>query len=203
MPTRAVRLGLTGGIGSGKSTVATFLKARGATLIDADAISRASTAPGGAAIEPITVHFGPKILDVTGALDRNAARQQMFSDASIKSLLESIIHPIVRAEIARQSSLAERNQAACIVFDIPLLVESGHWRETLNRILVVDCLQSTQLARVTQRSSLAPDDILKIIANQATRTQRLGIADVVVYNDAITIDQLEHTVGEIAPLFGL
>lgn len=203
MPTRTIRLGLTGGIGSGKSTVATFLKKAGAALIDADAISRTSTAPGGAAIAPITACFGPQIVDAAGALDRNAMRQHIFSDSTAKSRLEAIIHPVVRLEMARQASLAEQNEAPCIVFDVPLLVESGHWREMFHRIMVVDCTQATQIKRVTERNGLNPDEILQIIAGQASRTQRLNVADVIVFNEGITIDELEHQVREFAPQFGL
>lgn len=203
MQARAIRLGLTGGIGSGKSTVAILLKNAGAALIDADAISRDVTGPGGPAIAPIKACFGPQILDTSGALDRNAVRQIIFSDSSAKVRLEAIVHPIVRQEIGRKTALAEHNQAPCIVFDIPLLVESGQWREMFHRIVVVDCTQTTQISRVVERNGLSPDEILKIIAGQASRERRLNVADVIVFNEGITIDELEHRVREIAPQFGL
>lgn len=203
MPKPPIRLGLTGGIGSGKSTVATLLNNAGAAIIDADAISRTITTIDGAAIAPLKACFGAHILDPSGALDRNAVRQKIFSDPAAKSRLEAIIHPIVRQEMAREASLAEENQSRCIVFDVPLLVESGHWRELFHRIVVVDCSHETQITRVAARSGLNPDEILKIIARQASRTQRLNVADTIIFNEGITIDELEHQVHEIAPQFGL
>lgn len=200
---RAIRLGLTGGIGSGKSTVATLLKNAGATVIDADAISREATGPKGSAIAPIQKCFGPQILDKSGALNRDAVRQQIFSDSNAKSQLEAIIHPIVRREMDLQTTLAEQNRAPCIVFDIPLLAESDHWREMFDRIMVVDCMQSTQITRVTERNGLAHGEILKIVANQASRTERLNVADVIVFNEGITIVELERQLHQIASQFGL
>lgn len=199
----ALRLGLTGGIGSGKSTVARLLVERGAVLIDADAISRAATAPGGKAIVPIAEAFGPEAIDASGALDRDAMRKRVFTDPSAKARLEGIIHPLVGIEIATQAQHADTTGAACIVFDIPLLVESGHWRKSLHRILVVDCLESTQVARVASRNGLLPADVEKIILTQATRSQRLAAADVVLFNDGISIDTLARLTAEIAPQFGL
>ena len=198
-----LRLGLTGGIGSGKSTVARLLVERGAVLIDAVAISRAATAPGGKAIAPITEAFGPEAIDASGALDRDAMRKRVFTDPSVKARLEGLIHPLVGIEIATQAQHADTNGAACIVFDIPLLVESGHWRKSLHRILVVDCLESTQVARVASRNGLPPADVEKIILTQATRSQRLAAADVVLFNDGISIDTLARLTAEIAPQFGL
>lgn len=203
MALRAVRLGLTGGIGSGKSTVANLLKNAGATLVDADAIARLATAPGGTAIPQIRACFGSRVLDATGGLDRTALRKQIFSDPLAKSQLEAIVHPIVRQEVVRQSLRADENNAPCVVFDIPLLVESSHWREMFNRILVVDCTQMTQISRVAERSGLNPDEIRKIIATQASRSQRLRVADAIVFNEGISIGELEHQVQEIAARFGL
>lgn len=198
-----LRLGLTGGIGSGKSTVARLLVDRGAVLIDADALSRATTAAGGAAIPQIQAMFGASAIGVNGALDRDAMRTLVFNDPSAKARLESIIHPLVGQEIAAQAQRAEDAGAALVVFDIPLLVESGHWRRSLHRVLVVDCQETTQVARVAARNGLATAEVEKIIAAQATRTTRLAAADVVVYNDGLSLDQLAHETGEIAARFGL
>lgn len=203
MATRTIHLGLTGGIGSGKSTVASLLQGIGATLVDADAISRNATCNGGAAIAPIKASFGPGIFDAAGALDRNALRHLIFSNPTTKSQLEAIVHPIVRRDIMREASIAEQEGARCIVFDIPLLVESPCWRELFNRILVVDCTEATQITRVVERSSLRPNEIHKIICTQATRAQRLNAADITVFNEGITIAELERQVHEIAPQFGL
>jgi dephospho-CoA kinase len=199
----ALRLGLTGGIGSGKSTVARLLVNRGAVLIDADAISRAATAPGGKAIAPIAEAFGPDAIEASGALDRDAMRNRIFNDPTAKARLEGIIHPLVGLEISTQTQRADAIGAACIVFDIPLLVESRHWRKSLQRILVVDCLESTQVTRVASRNGLAPEEVEKIILAQATRSQRLAAADTVLFNDGISLDTLARLTAEIAPQFGL
>jgi dephospho-CoA kinase len=199
----ALRLGLTGGIGSGKSTVGQMLAERGATLIDADAISRATTATGGIAIAPIRKAFGAGVITAQGALDRDAMRALVFSDPSAKARLEGIIHPLVGLEIAAQAHRAEDAGAVLIVFDIPLLVESAHWRRSLHKVLVVDCQESTQVARVAARNGLSTADIAKIIAAQAPRSQRLAAADIVLYNDGLSLDQLAYETGEIATRFGL
>lgn len=203
MAGQAIRLGLTGGIGSGKSTVASLLAKMGATVIDADAISRESTGTGGAAMASIRQHFGPAMQNSTGAVDREQMRQRIFSDPTAKARLEAIIHPIVGQEIALRATLAESGGAPCIVFDIPLLVESAHWRTMLHRILVIDCTQETQISRVTVRNGMGSDEIRKILAAQASRKQRLAAADLVLFNDGITIDNLEQQVRQIAPQFGL
>lgn len=199
----ALRLGLTGGIGSGKSTVAHLLVGYGATLIDADAISRATTAPGGAAIAAIKEAFGPPAITHDGALNRDAMRTLVFADPAAKARLESIIHPLVSQEIARRAEQAEAASQKCIVFDIPLLVESGHWRRSLHRVLVVDCLETTQIARVVERNGLAVQDVEKIVFAQASRTLRLAAADVVLFNDGIGLEDLALRAREIATQFGL
>lgn len=199
----SVRLGLTGGIGSGKSTVAALLAKYGAFVIDADAIARSATAPQGAAIKPITAQFGPTLLTAEGALDREKMRHLVYADAYAKALLEDILHPLVRQEISRQAEEAEQRGSICTVFDIPLLVESKQWRETLHRILVIDCLPTTQIKRVAERSGLPAADVQKILAAQATRQERLHSADLVLFNDGITIDTLAVQVQEIGTQFGL
>ena len=199
----AVRLGLTGGIGSGKSTVARMLAELGGALIDADANARAVTAPGGSAISAITSQFGPTFITESGAMDRDAMRALAYADTSAKKRLEAIIHPLVGQEGARQAQAAMAAGHACIVFDIPLLVESGRWRQQLDRILVVDCTAPTQISRVMARNALAIDAVQRIIAAQASREQRLAAADAVIFNDGLTLDGLRGEVSRIALAFGL
>lgn len=199
----ALHLGLTGGIGSGKSTVAGLLVKRGAALIDADAISRATTAPGGQAIAQIEAAFGAQSIAPDGSLDRDVMRALVFADPQAKSRLEAIIHPLVGQEIARLAVQADESGARCIVFDIPLLVESGHWRRSLHRVLVVDCLETTQVTRVMARSGLPAAQIRNIVAAQASRSQRLAAADVVLFNEGISLVELAAQTGEIAAQFGL
>ena len=178
-----IALGLTGGIGSGKSTVAGLLAARGAGVIDADAISRQTTAAGGAAIAPIAQAFGAQVIDAQGALDRAAMRGLIYRDTQARARLEAIIHPLVRAEMERQADAARQAGCRLLVFDVPLLVEGlAHWRGQFDRIVVVDCPPETQIARVMARSGLPRDDVARIIAAQATRAQRLAVADHVIGN---------------------
>jgi dephospho-CoA kinase len=198
-----MRVGLTGGIGSGKSTVLHMLQAMGAGVVDADAISRATTAPGGAAIPAIAARFGADFIAGDGALDRDRMRERVYADPSARRDLEAIIHPLVGAETARQAELAQAAGARCVVFDIPLLVESGRWRALVDRVLVVDCLVSTQVARVHARSGLPEAQVLAIIAAQATREQRLAAADSVIHNEGLALEQLRAQVERVAQGFGL
>ena len=199
----AVRIGLTGGIGSGKSTVLAMLQELGAAAIDADAISRATTAAGGAALPAIRTVFGPDFIGADGALDRARMREHAYAQPGARNELEAIIHPLVGAGIARQVDAALAAGARCIVFDIPLLVESGRWRSQLDRVLVVDCEPETQVARVVARSALAPDAVRAIIAAQAPRALRLAAADLVICNEALTLDALRSEVQQAARAFGL
>lgn len=203
MPNNSFRLGLTGGIASGKSTVAAALVKLGACHIDADAIARSVTAPNGPAISALRDHFGPNIVNDMGRVDRDNLRQLVFSDPQAKAALEAIVHPIVGHTIAQQVLEAEHQSAPCIVFDIPLLVETGSWRQQLDRILVVDCNPQTQIARVQRRNGLGQEDAAKILAAQAPRGQRLAAADAVLFNDGIDIGRLQGLVREMAPQFGL
>jgi dephospho-CoA kinase len=198
-----VHLGLTGGIGSGKSTVASLLAQKGAVVIDADAISRAATAPNGAAIAALEIAFGRAMLTSIGALDREKMRQLIYTDPGAKAQLENIVHPLVGAEIALQTRVAERSGSQCIVFDIPLLVESAHWRSQLNRILVIDCSSETQIARVTERNGFSTADTKRILAAQASRENRLRAADYVLFNDGISLTTLAQQVHKMSPQFGL
>ena len=196
-----LRIGLTGGIGSGKSTVADMLAARGAALIDADAISHSTTAPGGAAIAPIAAHFGPDVITPDGALDRDAMRQRIFADPSARKLLEAIIHPLVSIELTRQAELARQAGKAWAVFDIPLLVESPRWRAQLDKVLVIDCEEATQISRVMAREGVGKgwtkETVEKVISSQASRTQRRAAADWVIYNDGLSLAALAEQVQKI------
>lgn len=200
-----LRLGLTGGIGSGKSTVARMLVSGGATLIDADAISRATTAAGGAAIAAIAKQFGVDAITPDGAMDRDVMRQRVFSDPAAKLQLEVIIHPLVSQEAARQAKEALHVGGALLVFDIPLLVESKRWRQQLGKVLVVDCEETTQTSRVMARESTKTSDnrgwthdaVEKVIASQASRAQRRAAADWVIYNDGLSLNALAEQVQKI------
>lgn len=198
-----LRIGLTGGIGSGKSTVLQMLAQLGAAVIDADAISRATTASGGAAIAQITRRFGSEFVTPEGALDRARMRERAYADPQARRQLEEIIHPLVAAESARLVQAALAAGVPCIVFDIPLLVESGRWRSQVDKVLVVDCSAETQVERVVARSGLGPEAVRSIMAAQATREQRLAAADIVICNEQLTLDQLRDNVVQVARSFGL
>ena len=203
MPRTIQRIGLTGGIGSGKSTVGRLLTARGAALVDADAIARQLTAPGGAALAELANRFGTQAMAADGAMDRDYMRQLAFGDPAVKEQLEAIIHPLVGQEALRQSREAVTAGCDCIIFDIPLLVESGRWRQQLDRVLVVDCGEATQIERVMARNGLTRELVEKIMAAQASRAQRLAAADICLYNDGLSLAALEWLVRQLAQRFGL
>jgi dephospho-CoA kinase len=202
-PFVARRIGLTGGIGSGKSTVAQMLADCGAVIVDADAISRQLTAAGGAAIPLIRDVFGATFVTAAGALDRDAMRQQVFSDPAAKQRLEAIIHPLVAAETASQASAAENKGGRCIVFDVPLLVESGRWRAQLHQVLVVDCTEERQISRVMARNGWTREAVQKVMDAQASRAQRLAAADMCIYNETQTLAELAGLARAAAVRFGL
>jgi dephospho-CoA kinase len=195
------RLGVTGGIGAGKSTVCAILQASGAWCIDADAISRASTQASGRALAAIAAHFGPDFVHPDLGLDRARMRELVFTQPSAKAALEAIVHPLVQAEIAEQLRLAQAAQKNWVVLDLPLLVESPHWRPQLDHVLVVDCLPSTQLQRVQTRSGLSESQITAILQHQASRPQRLAAADTVLYNEGLSSTELQNLVRELAQRF--
>lgn len=198
------RIGLTGGIGSGKSTVAEFLARRGAAIIDADAISRSLTAPNGRAMAAVAKTFGSTMVGPDGAMDRDAMRSLIFKDPHAKRQLEKIIHPLVNLVSAEMAQKAKNNHQTVLVFDVPLLVESGaRWRSQLDRVLVVDCGPQTQRHRVHLRSGLSHEEIDRIMVQQASRRQRLACADIVIVNEDLNFDGLEHLVGLVAADFGL
>ena len=198
-----VRLGLTGGIGSGKSTVARLLAEAGAAVVDADAIARESTAPHGLAMPAIAELFGPEFVTSTGALDREKMRELIYSEPAARKRLESIIHPLVKLEIQNQAAQAISTGHRCIVFDIPLLVESGSWRQHLDHVLVVDCTSEVQIKRVLARNQLARPEVERIIASQASREHRLSAADMVIDNDRLSMESLAEEVNQLIHRFGL
>jgi len=199
-----VRLGLTGGIGSGKSTVAAFLAQAGAAVMDADAISRTLTQAGGLAIPAILAEFGETLITPDGAMNRDAMRALVFSNPPTKRQLEAIIHPLVAQALQAQTQAAMEAGKLCLVFDVPLLVESGErWRRQVDWVCVVDCQTETQIQRVMARNSLSRPEIEAIMAQQASRAQRLAHADVVIYNDGLDLDQLQTAVHDMLARFGL
>ena len=204
MTQRTWRIGLTGGIGSGKSTVAGFLARRGAAIIDADAISRSLTAPGGRAMVAIARNFGDDMLSPDGAMDRQAMRERIFRDPQAKRQLEHIIHPLVSHITAEQAQAAVQAGRRMLVFDVPLLVESGErWRKQVDRVIVVDCDAETQRQRVMARSGLAAEEVERIMALQASRSQRLACADTVILNQGLSLTELATQVAQLAADFGL
>lgn len=190
------KIGLTGGIGSGKSTVTKLLENLGVVIIDADKISRASTASGGEAIEAIRVAFGDAMIDDTGALDRAKVRELVFQEADARQRLEAIVHPIIQAHMRIQ---AEQATSAYVVYDIPLLIESvERYRPQFKRICVVDCDEETQISRVQSRSQLTVDEIRRIIASQASRADRLVHADDVIHNGVgVDLAELQRQVHQM------
>lgn len=194
---RIFRLGLTGGIGSGKSTVARWLVDRGAAVVDADAIAKTVTASQGSAMPAIVQTFGPSYADDSGALHRERMRNLVFSDPEAKKRLEAIVHPMVSQETLRQTQNAIESGHRCVVFDVPLLVESGHWRPRLDRVLVIDCSHETQIARVMARSSLSREMVEAIIHAQSPTLTRLKAADWVILNDGISLSALRDEVANL------
>ncbi|QIE25044.1 dephospho-CoA kinase [Caballeronia sp. SBC2] len=185
-------IGLTGGIGSGKTTVADMFAARGVPVIDTDLIAHQITAPGGVAMPLIESTFGPEYVAADGSLDRAKMRTLVFSDNTAKAQLESITHPLIRAESERQRNAA---QATYHIVVVPLLIEAGERASKVERVLVVDCPVDTQIERVIRRNGFTRDQVLAIIARQATREARLAAADDVVVNDsAATLETLQREV---------
>jgi dephospho-CoA kinase len=172
-------VGLTGGIGSGKSTVADRFADLGVPVIDTDAIARELTAPGGAALAPIHEAFGDAVIRADGTLDRAALRRLAFADSSARLQLETILHPRIRHAV--EGALATLH-APYVLVVIPLLVETGGYRDLLNRVLVVDCPEAVQIERVMARSGLTHDEVAAVIAVQAGRAERLAAADDVIVN---------------------
>ena len=190
-------LGLTGGIGSGKSTVAALLVGHGATLVDTDAIAHALTAPGGAAMPALRERFGPAIAGTDGAMDRAQMRNRVLADPQAKLALEAILHPMIGQEALRQAAAAGDG---VVVFDVPLMTESSHWRQRCDRILVLDCRAETQMQRVMARSGWSAEQVQRVIALQSPREARRAIADAVIFNDGLSPDALAL---EVAALWAI
>lgn len=191
-------IGLTGGIGSGKSSVARVLVDCGAVLVDTDAIARALTAPGGAAIPALAEAFGNDMITADGALDRDRMRERVFADGRAKAQLEALLHPRIGLEAARQAATAA---GRTVVYDVPLLAETSRWRQAADRILVVDCSEPTQVRRVMQRSGWTEAAVRAVIAQQARRADRRALADAVIHNDGIDPDQLAAEVRRLWTLW--
>jgi dephospho-CoA kinase len=172
-------VGLTGGIGSGKSSVADLLVQRGAGLVDTDRLAHALTAPHGAAIEPLRDAFGQDFITPQGALDRARMRALVFTDPTARARLEAVLHPLIRAQARCDVSAC---RAPYVVLVVPLLIESGNWHQRCQRVLVVDCPAALQRARVMARSGLPAEEVDRIIAAQASRDMRLAVADDVIDN---------------------
>ncbi|MDL2355441.1 MAG: dephospho-CoA kinase [Pseudomonadota bacterium] len=175
-----LQIGLTGGIGCGKSTVADLFAAHGASIIDTDLIAHAMTVAGGPAMAAIGAEFGPAYVDADGALARAAMRALVFSDAGAKRRLEAILHPLIRAAADAEAAAA---RGPYLIFVVPLLIESGNWRGRVDRVLAIDCHEAVQIARVMARSGLEEAQVHAIMAAQVTRQQRLAAADDVITND--------------------
>lgn len=174
-------IGLTGGIGSGKSSVANLFVEKGAVLVDTDAIAHELTGSGGEAMPRLVAAFGPGVADAGGGLDRAAMRQRVFSDPAARNRLEGILHPMIRALSDARCAAAD---SPYVILAVPLLIESASYRARCQRILVVDCPETLQIARVMARSGLAEAEVRAIMAAQVSRETRLAAADDVVTNDA-------------------
>jgi dephospho-CoA kinase len=198
-----LRLGLTGGIGSGKSTVARMLAARGAAILDADAMSRATTLPGGSAMAPIARSFGEEFVSPDGSLDRQRMRDHVFGHPEARAQLEHIIHPLVAQAMEQHAEAAIAAGTRCLVHDVPLLVESGRWRQALDRVLVVDCSEDTQRRRVRARNQWDEATITAVLNSQSPRLARLSAADAVLFNDVDVLEALARQVDTLATRFGL
>ena len=180
MAATAFSVGLTGGIGSGKTTVANMFATRGAAIIDTDQIAHELTMPAGIAMPAIGQQFGTEFIAADGSLDRARMRARVFADPAEKRRLEAILHPLIKSECERE---AHHAQGAYLMFVVPLLVESGNWKQRVSRVLVVDCPEPLQLQRVMARSALEDTQVRAIMASQATRAQRLAAADDILLND--------------------
>jgi dephospho-CoA kinase len=182
-------IGLTGGIGSGKSAVADALQVQGADVIDADAISHALTAPGGAALPAIRAAFGDAAITSDGALNRAWMREQVFANEALRQQLNGILHPMIRTQCLARIA---QGIGCYRLLVVPLMVESGHWLAMLDRLLVVDCTEEMQVQRVRMRSGLDDAAVRAIMARQASRAQRRAAADDLIFNGGTLSDLHEQ-----------
>jgi len=183
-------IGLTGGIGSGKTAVSDLLAKLGAGIVDTDLIAHQITAPNGAAISLIEKQFGPDFITADGALNRDKMRSLVFTSPEARQSLETITHPLIRQETIRQAVQLKKDGAPYLVFVVPLLIESGSWRNLIDCLVVVDCPKETQIQRVMQRSNLPKEEVERILAAQASREERLKHANVVIENQG-SLQELE------------
>ena len=188
-------IGLTGGIASGKSALEKAFAKQGVVVADADLLAREVVAPGEPALAAVVERFGRDVLQADGQLDRAALRVRVFGDPEQRRALEAILHPMIGEDTRAEAAAAP--QGAIVVFDVPLLVESGRWRDQVDRILVVDCPVETQIARVMQRNGWTADAVQRIIDQQASRAQRLAVADDVIVNDGLELEELAAEVRRI------
>lgn len=186
-------VGLTGGIGSGKSTVADMFAAQGVRIIDTDLISHQLTRAGGQAIPAIRDRFGSAFIDTTDALDRSKMREHVFASPSERKLLESILHPLILAQTKQMAASATNAPYTVIV--VPLLFESAHYVDWLNHVISVDCPEETQIARTLQRSQLDEGSVRAIMAQQLSRAERARLADELIHNDGSLADLEKQVVG--------
>ena len=186
-------IGLTGGIGSGKTAVSDLLGKLGAGVIDTDLISHQITAPGGKAIPLITKEFGADFIDPQGALDRPKMRALVFADSNARQALEKITHPLIQQETAKQAFELAKSGAPYLVFVVPLLIESGSWVNLINYLIVVDCPEETQIQRVMHRSNMTRLDVENILKAQTSRKVRLAAANAVIENQG-SLDELKSEV---------
>lgn len=184
-------VGLTGGIGSGKSTIADLFATHGVAIVDTDAIAHRITAPNGSAMPSIAQTFGAEFVAPDGSLDRAKMRALVFSDDTAKARLEAITHPLIRSETERERGAA---RGPYVIVVVPLLVESGTWKTRVDRVLAVDCPVETQIARVMRRNGFSREQVQAIIERQATREARLAAADDVIVNDDTPLDRLARDV---------
>ena len=193
---RAPLVGLTGGIGSGKTAVSDRLAKLGAGIVDTDLIAHQITASGGLAIPLINERFGAEFIDPNGALDRSKMRSLVFADPSARKSLEDITHPLIREETARQAERLLQEKTPYLVFVVPLLIESGSWKPILDYLVVVDCSEETQIERVMHRNNLSRDEVESILKAQASRQERITRADTVIENEG----NLDHLDAEVLKL---
>ena len=194
------RIGLTGGIGSGKSTFGAMLAARGFDLIDADAISRELTGIGGLAIAAIRSSFGDRSIALDGSMDRDQMRTLVFSQPQAKTQLENILHPLVQASMADKLTAIKNKGKPLAILDIPLLVESSHWQGQLDGIIVVDCSQARQMSRVMARNGWTRTQTQAVIDTQASRQERLAVANWVIDNDSDDLSALQKQADAWEPI---
>ncbi len=195
---KSIKIGLTGGIASGKTTISDYFKALGIPIIDADVISHEVTKPNGSAFEEIISSFGSNILDESGLINRKKMRSIIFDDASKKEILEGIIHPKVREEMF---NLVSQSNDHYLILSVPLLIETG-MNKMMDRILVVDCSVETQIERLIQRDKINLDEAKSILRNQTNRSTRLKVADDLIVNEKnVTLTDLEKEVFKLHRIY--